>query len=550
MTPYESMCTEDLNRRVRAVLSHAVAGHRDELKVYESLRNLNEVISTEYGDRVLYELIQNAHDAHPAEDQGRIAVRLVVRSEVDGSLYVANGGAGFRKKDVDAIVNLATTAKEVGEGIGNKGLGFRSIEALTNDVRIFSRRGRSESARFDGYCFRFATVDEIEHLLREDGIDESTAREVAATVPRYLVPLPLAEQPDDVVSYARRGYASTIVVPLRTAEAIELAKRQVQAFADLDVPLLLFLDRIAVFRIDVEMPDGPAYRRRLSRRQTAMGDVPGMAGCRMLEVRVGEDRRFLVVQREVDKALVLDAVRQSVPRAPQIQRWLDWKGQPTVSVAVGLFPGAVAKGRLYNFLPMGDAAVAPLLGHLDAPFFTEIDRRNADFDLPLNTTLMEAAAAETCAHAALYIAGQARTQIPQRAVFDLVAWTGRHAAKLDAALDGMGSSLAGAPVVPAIVVNSIRWASLSGVSVWPAGRFSLMKAAGRCEANRRMARGAGTRRPAPQSPPSHGETAAPASVTLRRAARRVVRALRAIPRRPERGGTHLDPLLRRPEPRV
>ena len=108
MTPYESLHTEDLNGRVRAVLSHAVAAHRDELKVYESLRNLNEVIGTEYGDRVLYELIQNAHDAHRADDQGRIAVRLVVRSEVDGTLYVANGGGGFRRKDVDAIVNLAT----------------------------------------------------------------------------------------------------------------------------------------------------------------------------------------------------------------------------------------------------------------------------------------------------------------------------------------------------------------------------------------------------------------------------------------------------------
>ena len=94
-------------------------------------------------------------------------------------------------------------------------------------MRIFSRRGRSKSARFDGYCFRFATVDEIENLLRKDGIDAATARDVAGKVPRYLVPLPLAEQPDDVVSYARRGYASAIVVPLRTA-AIELAKRQVQ----------------------------------------------------------------------------------------------------------------------------------------------------------------------------------------------------------------------------------------------------------------------------------------------------------------------------------
>ena len=434
------------------------------------------MVGTQYGDRVLYELIQNAHDAHRDDDRGRIVVRLVIRSETDGTLYVANGGSAFRRRDVDAIKNLATTAKEIGEGIGNKGLGFRSIEALTDDVRIFSRRGRSESDRFDGYCFRFATVDEIEDLLRERGIDAATARNVAGTVPRYLVPLPLAEAPDDVVSYARRGYASTIVVPLRTAEAIELAKSQVQALAGLDVPLLLFLDRIAEFRIDVETPDGPVHRRRLSRRQTAMGDVPGVAGCRLHEVRVGEDRRFLVVQREVDKTLVLDAVRRSVSRAPQIKRWLDWKGQPTISVAVGLSSGAVAKGRLYNFLPMGDAAVAPLLGHLDAPFFADIDRRNADFDLPLNATLLKAAA-EACAHAALHVAGQARTQIPQRAVFDLIAWTDKHAGKLDAALDRMGSSLRDAPVVPAIPVDGARWACLSAVSIWPAGAFSLMKAA-------------------------------------------------------------------------
>ena len=264
-----SLTANDLNAQVRDVLEHAVDGYRKNLKVYGSLRNLNEVVGTQYGDRVLYELIQNAHDAHRDDDRGRIAVRLVVRSETDGTLYVANGGSGFRRRDVDAIKNLATTAKEIGEGIGNKGLGFRSIEALTYDVRIFSRRGRSESARFDGYCFRFATVDEIEDLLREDGIDAATARNVAGTVPRYLVPLPLAEAPDDVVSYARRGYASTIVVPLRTAEAIKLAKSQVQALAGLDVPLLLFLDRIAEFRIDVETPDGPAHRRRLSRRQTA-----------------------------------------------------------------------------------------------------------------------------------------------------------------------------------------------------------------------------------------------------------------------------------------
>jgi len=178
-----------------------------------------------------------------------------------GTPYVTNGGAGFRKIDVDAIMNIATTAKEIGEGIGNKGLGFRSIEALTSDVRIFSRRHGSKSARFDGYCFRFAAQNEIEALLRKEGIDEVSARNVARIVPRYLVPLHVAFQPDDVLSFARRGYASTIVVPLHSAEAVALAKRQVQALVDLKGPPLLFLDRIAEFRINVETPDSPAYRR-------------------------------------------------------------------------------------------------------------------------------------------------------------------------------------------------------------------------------------------------------------------------------------------------
>lgn len=466
---------EDMKKRVQSVLRHAVTAYQEDNRVYESLRNLNEVVGTEYGDRVLYELIQNAHDAHQAEDQGRIAVRLVVHGDTDGSLYIANGGAGFRKEDVDAIRNLATTSKEVGEGIGNKGLGFRSIEALTDDVRIFSHWGRSDSDYFDGYCFRFAAIDEIEDLLRKDGVEAVTAREAAKTIPRYLVPLPLTEQPDDVVSFARRGYATVIVAPLHTAAAIELAKRKVRELADLTVPLLLFLDRIAEFRIDIETRDAPVHRRRLSRRQTALGGVPSLAGCLLHEVRVGDNRRFLVVQREVDKARVLEAIERSISRAPQLRRWLDWKGQPTVSVAVGLSPAAVDSGRVYNFLPMGDEAVAPLLGHLDAPFFAEIDRRNADFNLPLNAMFMTAAA-EACAHAARYIAGQADTPIPQRAVFDLVSWTGEHARKLDTAFSGMGSPLAQVPIVPMIAVDGARWASLSAINAWPEGSFSLMKA--------------------------------------------------------------------------
>ncbi len=86
---------EYLQAGVRSVLVHAVDAQRRGLKVYESLQKLNEVIGTEYGDRVLYELIQNAHDAHKPGEKGRIAIRLIIRGDTDGVLYIANGGTGF-----------------------------------------------------------------------------------------------------------------------------------------------------------------------------------------------------------------------------------------------------------------------------------------------------------------------------------------------------------------------------------------------------------------------------------------------------------------------
>ena len=48
----------------------------------------------------------------------------MVLSETEGVLYVANGGTGFRRKDVDAVRNIAVSGKEIGEGMGTKAWGF------------------------------------------------------------------------------------------------------------------------------------------------------------------------------------------------------------------------------------------------------------------------------------------------------------------------------------------------------------------------------------------------------------------------------------------
>ena len=64
---------DELEELASSQLEHALDARRRGLKIYESLKSLNEVIGTQYGDRVLFELVQNAHDAHNPNDFGEIS---------------------------------------------------------------------------------------------------------------------------------------------------------------------------------------------------------------------------------------------------------------------------------------------------------------------------------------------------------------------------------------------------------------------------------------------------------------------------------------------
>lgn len=465
---------DELLQGVERVLRHAVQAHKHGLKVYQSLQNLNEVIGTEYGNRVIYELIQNAHDAHNSEENGRIAVRLVLENSSGGTLYIANEGRGFRHQDVEAVKNLAISSKEIGEGIGNKGLGFRSIEALTQSVKIYSCSNTNGKERFEGYCFRFADTNEIAKSICDLDVDDATSYEVAKIVPRYLVPVPLEEQSDDVRAFARNGFSTVIVAPLETEAAVMLARTQVQELTNRDVPLMLFLDRIIEISIEIVTPDGKSEKHILQRQQKLLGRIPDAPDVTLYEVNVGQRKRFLVARSNVDKARVQQAVIDSLLMAPQLKRWRDWKGTPIVSVAVGLNKSTVTSGRLYNFLPMGGEATSPICGYIDAPFFADIDRRNTNMNLPLNRLLMEVAA-ETCATAALSVVSR-ELAVGASAVFDLFAWTGEHRRMMQTAMEGKGTSFSKVRLIPVITPQGKQqWSSLEEVSIWPDGKFNILK---------------------------------------------------------------------------
>lgn len=441
-------------------------------KVYRSLQKLGHLIGGEYGERVLYELVQNAHDAHPEGTPGDVAIRLVVESEDRGVLYVANGGRGFSEDNLQAIRNIANSTKEVGEGIGNKGVGFRSVEALTDDPRIYSRAAEAgPTEHFDGFCFRFARPGEIEARLRETR-HADVAVGVSESMPRYLAAIPTDEQPESVRDFARRGFATVVCLPLETAAAVQLARKQVNEILQSEVPILLFLERVRRLEIEVEVAGGASRRRTLTREiEEIARSIPELPGCYLQAVTMGPGgKRWLMVRRTLGRERVLDAVERSVAKEPGLKRWRNWKGNAVVSVAVPWSRG-LRVGRLYNFLPMGDEAEAPLFAHLDAPFFTTIDRRRARLDLPLNAELLDAAC-EAAAAASLAISRR-NPEIPPRIVVELAAWDSSHAARLRSAFAATGSALETAEVWP---TSERGWASLERVRVWPPGKYRIITA--------------------------------------------------------------------------
>ena len=85
-----------------------------------------------YGRKQLFELIQNAADALRGAP-GRIHAILTHRT-----LYVANAGRPFSELGVQSLL-ASHLSRKSGDEIGQFGLGFKSVTAISDHVAIFSR---------------------------------------------------------------------------------------------------------------------------------------------------------------------------------------------------------------------------------------------------------------------------------------------------------------------------------------------------------------------------------------------------------------------------
>ena len=375
LAPLEHIRHETL-RRVKHFLS------APKLRVYRDLKGMCERVSESYRDRVVLELLQNAHDAHPSDSpDGRIHIALHPGEGPHGTLYVANDGNGFTQANFDALCSPTLTTKSVNEAIGNKGVGFLSVFQVSYHPEVYSRRSAA-SRTFDGFSFAFAADEMLYAFLDGVGLRDE-AGQIIASMPRLYLACPIPFFPATVEQLAAERFATVIRSPLKSNDALAAVQRQLELLSAEAPPVQLFLPRIKVLRISAD-PSKAAIVLERNCKVLKQWD-----GTRLLKAHCGT-RSFIVAEKTIPHSTMLEVIRRDIAVEALPAAWEEWTGDAVVSVAVAK-SGDPLEPRLYNFLPMGEAAEAPFAGYLDAPFFATLDRLRVQEGVEVNKFLWESA---------------------------------------------------------------------------------------------------------------------------------------------------------------
>ncbi len=421
---------------------------RPQNSAYTDLKGLCERVSDSYRDRVVLELLQNAHDAHErVRSDGRVRIVLDPHDGPFGTLSVANDGRNFTQKNFDALCSPSRTTKPVNDAIGNKGVGFLSVFQVCDHPEVYSRRDAQDHG-FNGFCFRFADNATVAAALSADGLGDR-AEQVLAGMPRLYLALPRDEPPEAVSALCANGFSTVVRLPLKGPKAFEAVAVQLEALKA-GPPVQLFLNRISALTIE-RAGAAPVNLAREVKILFEQGDL------RLLEVRCGDDK-FVLAQRALPESWVKPRIESDVAAGRLPEAWLGWEGEAVLSLAVAA-EGRPLSGRLYNFLPMGEQAAAPLPGHLDAPFYASINRLELQANVGLNEAFLQAArvlGVDAAREARRHLAEpQAR-----RVATDLLLWRGAR----DAVLNLL--TVSGDAPVPVLARGEPSWAAFEHARVW------------------------------------------------------------------------------------
>ncbi len=452
--------------------------------VYQSNRSLAESIASDYRDRFLIELIQNAYDAQPiGTPDGEIQITLDRRRGEHGTLFVANRGSPFSGKDVKALCDIGLSQKPLGEAIGNKGLGFRSVVQVTDTPRIYSQEPAKEAASaFYGFCFRFAGPDDYPEMIDH----ELHAKLARRDLPIFHVPIPVDGRAEYVAHYAKAGYTTVVELPLRDRGSFDDVHNEITRIRDQKLPILLFLNRVSSLNaLVIDEAGRTATECTFSRFEEPLTD----ADVDLFRVDLGDAGVFAVARGSVSEDTMKHAITKGIARKELNEYWERWSGEGEVALAVQL-DHVPAAPRLYTFLPMGDDATAPFSGYLHGTFCPSSNRKSLNAKIGMNEVLLTEAtmlAARTIHRIATDPTGAVARRLTDEerstAVVDLLCWHDVNSIMTDKNLaadlvrnlpDRFGSATFDeSPVVPCTAPGSeglrLTWKPPTEVRRWPTG---------------------------------------------------------------------------------
>ena len=252
---------------------------------------MEALLVREYHGRFLIELFQNARDAWLFAGGARGRGVLRIRVTRDHVLFVGNtGGAIDDKVLLYSLCKTGESTKQPGDGIGHKGIGFKSVLEVSDGPEVYSRPDAVEEftlrVRFDRAC-AVRLVEESSpawHAIAADLPSHlaSAHEPPGQRIPAFDFPTWQDVTPPEVEAFARVGERrlNTVIALPHTPDChgeAEWSRRVRTALGDLSDPVFALLDAFEEAHVEDELAEGgPSVETLTSRERSPTRSLAGV----------------------------------------------------------------------------------------------------------------------------------------------------------------------------------------------------------------------------------------------------------------------------------
>ncbi|MDI2130871.1 DEAD/DEAH box helicase [Yinghuangia seranimata] len=325
--------------------------------IVEHFNNERRITQGGYGDRQVYELVQNGAD-ELRETPGGGDIHIVLTPTV---LYCANEGSPVTPAGAETILRMSVSRKRGGQ-IGRFGVGVKSVLSVTDTPQFFSTSG--------SFGFDLDWSREQIRLVQPDVVDTPVLR-MARPINREQ------EVATDPVLAELLSWATTVVrLPLKPGRADRLGKD----LAQFPFEFQLFSPQVTTVILDDRRRPGHPVVRRLS--HSVRGDFHSIQD----ELPSSDEitRHWRVFTATHEPGETARGAAGELHDRPRID--VSW----AVPVNAKGAPSTGARGRFWAYFPTNYTTL--LRGILNAPWKTSEDRQNLYKDNEFNEELVVAAA--------------------------------------------------------------------------------------------------------------------------------------------------------------